>query len=166
MESEKDLLGFNRTKAEPRRQAKVRVVRVGASHHLVRLAWTVLIVLAAVFIGFPYAIRPHCEAWLLSRDMPSLERRKMRSDEKRAALDTELQFAQSDKGSESLARDYGFIKPGEIPFNVPGQDKMNQKFDLPDRERLTLWDRIMFGLCWISGAGSETVKAEDRQASF
>lgn len=164
-EAEKDLLRLNSLPVDPVRKTRTRARRPlrrskAPSRVTIRRYLYSFIVAAIFFEGVTYALRPHCEAWLLTRDVPALERRMASETQKRDDLQWQLRFAESPRGAAALSRDYGFIKPNEVPFVLPGQGKLTQRFEVPEPETLTLWDRFMYGLCKVCHAGPEVVRQD------
>ncbi|MCC6483514.1 MAG: hypothetical protein IT209_01600 [Armatimonadetes bacterium] len=165
-EAEKDLLRLNRLPVEPLKKPRVSRSRKtdnrarATPRALIRRYFVIFAVLAVLFEGATYAIRPFCAIWLVSRDTPALERKVKEERQKQEDLKWQLKFAESPRGAVALSRDYGYIKPGEVPFVLPGQDQLAQRLTAPEPQTVTLWDKVMTALCKVSRAGPEIVQRD------
>ncbi len=163
-ESEKDLLRLNGKKPSERREPSPgrRSVRprkpIFTAANLLR-AGGGLIVAAIVFYGMTWALRPHCEAWLIEREMPRLEELKRDALRQKKDLEWQVRYAQSEQGARNLSRDYGYLEEGEVLVLVPGREKLTQKLATDPREEDGIWDRFMLLMCRVCRAGPEVVSS-------
>lgn len=163
-ESEKDLLRLNGKKPADRREPSPGK-RQGRRRRPIFTAANVLraggglIVAAIVFHGMAWAIRPHCETWLIEREMPRLQKLNEDALRQKKDLQWQVRYAQSEQGAKNLSRDYGYLEEGEIPVLVPGREKLTQKLAPAPRDEDGIWDRFMLLMCRVCRAGPEVVSS-------
>jgi len=157
---EKDLLDLNgprnarRPKPEPRRKRRRRPIPPGV---LLLRAFCGFVLLAVAFYTLTWALRPHCEAWLLQRDLAVIQRQAADAQNTRERLDWQMRYAKSPEGARSLSRDYGYVEKGEVPIVVPEGKALTSELPRPVEENLSLWDRVMLFACRVCRAGPEVV---------
>lgn len=120
---------------------------------------------AILFHVLTWSIRPLCQAWLVSQDIPALERRHDEARAKRTELEWDIRYASSEKGSKNMARTYGYVEEGEVPLVLPERDELTREFEKPAPRKLTLWDKFMFMMCRVCKAGPEVVDPSEAEAA-
>lgn len=150
--AEKDLLKLNELNLQqpppaPRRTRK----RVPPGIRLFRVV-VGLFVATVVFHGSTWALRPYCQAWLIRRDLPQMQANLKQLEEKSKDLQWRLKYAQTPEGQRALAREYGYLQPGEISVKLRGAPEA-ALLPAPDPRPPSVGERLMLLLCRICRAG-------------
>ena len=99
-----------------------------------------------------WAFRPYCQAWLVERDLPGLQANLQQLENKSKDLQWRLKYAQTPEGQRAMAREYGYLQPGEISVKMKG---IPEAAILPAAEPrpLNVGERLMLLFCRICRAG-------------
>ncbi len=161
-ESEKDLLRLNGLKPRGRkeRRARRRLKLPSGAAVLRGLTW--LGVAVAFFYVGTWALRPHLQAWLVTREFPELEQRRRSADRERRELEWQVRYARSEDGAGNLARVYGYVREGEVPVVLPKARELAQDLEPAKRPEVSLWERFLLALCRICGADPDAADASGR----
>ncbi len=162
-ESERDLLRLNGQRPPVRRKARRRQRRLRlplpSAAGLLRGAGWLGAAVVLFYVG-SWALRPHCQAWLVGRDIPALQERKQSAERERRDLEWQVRYARSEEGAKNLAREYGYVRDGEVPVLLPDSGALGEEpAAQAESPEAGLWERFMLVLCRVVGADPDAADA-------
>jgi len=158
-QSEKDLLRLNGPKPRPRRVRRARRrLRLPSSAAALRMAAWLGVAVVVFYVG-TWALRPHLQAWLVARDLPELEQRRRSAERERRELEWQVRYARSEEGARNLAREYGYVREGEVPLLLPEAKEKAGGMEPAKRPETGLWERFLLALCRVCGADPDAADA-------